>query len=425
MYVHVVKKGENLHAIARAVGVEADSIVDVNGMEADPLVPGTTLLVPTGVPTLLQTYTVQESDSLRKIANQFHIPEKILLAANQKLARDSLPVGRVLTVPLPVLHKKRMEVNLRLEVQGEYEEMATLDDAAEHISSLSLAAALVSEEGELSLPPLYESRKQTVRPVSRLLLVAPEDDEASARVVMYGPSRREFFQQVRPWLDQDEFAGIHLEFTNLPPSARLAFVGFVRELALRVHQKRGKLYLAVPPHQHDDPEHPRHGAYDIGVLQTFVDRIVWNAEDCGGRVDGPPMALSPLHLVRRSLAYATGRVPRRKLLLGMPFYGFDWAVPYQSDRIASLVLHGPEVNPDLVQEAPKQIHWDDRAMSPMYTYRAEDGQQRQVWYEDLRSIAAKLCLVHELGLAGVSVQVQGMAMPGVWPLLSDAFEIGN
>ncbi|MBL0387324.1 LysM peptidoglycan-binding domain-containing protein [Tumebacillus sp. ITR2] len=432
MYIHLVKKGENLQGIARAVGVEADQIAQVNGLETDVLLPGTTLLVPTQVPTLLETYTIKERDTLRKIANQFHIPEKILLAANQTLARESLPVGRVLTIPLPVLQKKQIEVNLRLEVQGEYEELATLDDAVDHISSLSIAAALAAEDGTLRMPPLYESRKTAVqgsepafsaqesapaRPVRLMLLVAPEDETAAERIVTYGPSRQEFFQQLRPWIAQDEFAGIHLEFTNLPVSARSAFTRFVRELALRVHQKRGKLYIAVPPHDNEER------AYDIGLLQTFADRIVWNAEEAYGRVDGPPMALTPLHLVRRSLGYALTFIPREKLLLGLPFYGFDWPMPYKSDKLASLVLFGPEVDPDVVTELPQQIHWDDRAVTPMYTYRAEDGQLRQVWYEDQRSIAAKLCLVHDLGLAGVSVQVQGIAMPGYWPLLSDTFDI--
>ncbi|PWK16020.1 LysM peptidoglycan-binding domain-containing protein [Tumebacillus permanentifrigoris] len=467
MYVHVVKRGENLQAIARAVGVEAGRIVEVNGLESEELVPGTSLLVPTQVPTILAAYTVKEADTLRKIANHFHIPEKILLAANLPLNKEALPKGRVLTVPVPVMHKRGIEINMRLEVQGEYDELATIDDASSSLSSMSLAAAIVSADGTLHMPPLFENRRDHLRQAERydrearaeeadrqsgelgastssgvsnlpgasgstgscerrvrlLLLIAPEDEEAALRVISYGPSRQEFFQQLRPWIAQDEFAGIHLEFTHLPPSARLAFSRFVRELAMRVHQKRGKLYLSVPPHNTDDPQHPRSGAYDLGLMEASADRIIWNAEESGGRIDGPPMALAPLHIVRRSLEFALQTIPRHKLLLGVPFYGFDWPMPYKSDKVASLVLFGPELDPDSVTEVPKQIHWDDLAVTPMYTYRAEGGHLRQVWYEDARSIAAKLQLVQELGLAGVSAQVQGLTSSVYWELLRDTFEV--
>ena len=44
---------------------------------------------------------------------------------------------------------------------------------------------------------------------------------------------------------------------------------------------------------------------------------------------GPPMAVSPLNQVRRVLDYAISVVPREKVMMGIPLYGYDWTLPYE------------------------------------------------------------------------------------------------
>lgn len=79
--------------------------------------------------------------------------------------------------------------------------------------------------------------------------------------------------------------------------------------------------------------------------------------------------------------------------------------------------------PDEVTEMPGLIHWDDAALSPMFTYRDEGGKKREVWYEDVRSLAAKLHLVREFGLAGISCHVQGTAPFAIWHMLSESVSV--
>ena len=428
MYVHVVKKGENIHGIARAVGADPDEVLAVNGLASDRLLPGSTLLIPTQVPTSLVTYTVKEGDTLRKIANRFHVPDKILLAANQPLPAEGMPVGRVLTLPVPVFDKRSIEVNMRFEVQGEPEEEQTIEEARDSISGISVATGWIEPDGGIELPPVADrhvlSKMSGVGQM--LLLLAPLDETAARNVLCQGRARNAFFRDLRLLISHDEFAGVHLEMTSLPPELRMQFNGFVRELAVRVHHGGGRLYVAVRPHHEDDPDHPKFGAYDLPWIARYADRVVWNVEEGYGRADGPPMALAPLHLVRRSLDYALRVMPAQRLLLGMPFYGFDWAVPFHPDVLSNLIVHGPasfeEEEAELI-EPPQQVLWDDRAMTPMFVYRDADGERREVWYEDIRSIAAKLHLVREHGLAGISCQVLGSSMIAPWALLRDLFDL--
>ncbi|TCP54586.1 spore germination protein YaaH [Tumebacillus sp. BK434] len=424
MFVHLVKKGETLPGIAHAYGVSAKGLQQTNGWVDDALVPGCSLLVPTPVPTTLLTYQVQTGDTVKKVANRFHMPERMLHAANL-VTGETLKPGVCLTLPMPVLEKKTIEVNMRWEVQEEDLDLLTMDEATGSVSSVSVAYGIAESDGRLRLPPLLSRRllAETRRAkAENLLLLTMADGEAAARLFSHLPSRRAFFSELRAVMQEHGFRGLHLELPQLKPALRPLVNGFVRELGLRVRRSGGMLYLGVPAHEHEEPEHPRTGAYDVPYLNHHVDRLVWNADEEFGRLDGPPMALAPLAPIKRSLRHALTMVPRRKLLLGLPFFGYDWALPFQPDQLPTLILHGhcdEEVLP------PKQIQWDDRAMAPMFIYKNEVGETREVWYEDVRSIAAKLHLVSELGLAGISCLVHGSTLEAHWELLRDSFHISK
>jgi len=424
MYVHVVKRGENLHGIARSVGVDADRVAELNGLVRDQPLPGSSLLVPTGVSTTLLPYEVREGDTLRKIAGRFRIPESLAAAANPPLGRELLTAGRWLTLPVPLRRKRRIEVNVRLDVQGEPEELLTLDEAEGCVSSLSIVDALIEADGTLgghsiAADLLLESARGRGFPL--LLTLAPGHPHAVEGLLTRPSCRRALFRELRPLIARDEFAGVHVEFGKVAPQHRPALNSFVRELAVRVHHQQGTLCIAVPAHEREDPDHPLHGAYDLPWLARYADRIMWNTGDAYGTAEGPPMAIAPLNAVRRSLDHALAGVPKGKLLLGLPFYGYDWATPYDPERGAALIVQGPNSWESEEMELPSQVHWDERAMAPMVTYRDEAGEMREVWYEDARSIAVKLHLVHELGLAGISCLVPGHAMSTLWNLLQDTF----
>lgn len=43
---------------------------------------------------------------------------------------------------------------------------------------------------------------------------------------------------------------------------------------------------------------------------------------------GPPMAVAPINKVRQVLDYAVTEIPPQKIHLGIPNYGYDWALPF-------------------------------------------------------------------------------------------------
>ena len=59
--------------------------------------------------------------------------------------------------------------------------------------------------------------------------------------------------------------------------------------------------------------------YDFVILMTYE----W------GWSGGPPMAVAPINSVRAVINYAVSVIPAKKIMMGMPLYGYDWELPYE------------------------------------------------------------------------------------------------
>ena len=133
------------------------------------------------------------------------------------------------------------------------------------------------------------------------------------------------------------------------------------------------------------------------------------------------MAVAPVNLVRRVVEYAVSRIPREKLLLGIPNYGYDWPLPFQrGETVARTVGNVEAVR--LAAETGAEIFFDEVAQAPYFHYR-RDGVSHVVWFEDPRSIRAKLQVVSDYGLAGVGYWQILRMFRANWLLLAGTFDI--
>lgn len=99
---YTVKSGDSLWKIANQFGTTPEAIRAANNLTSDVLSIGQVLTIPTTskpeTPSFGNTYTVQNGDSLWKIANKYNTTINALKSANN-LTNDNLQVGQVLTIP--------------------------------------------------------------------------------------------------------------------------------------------------------------------------------------------------------------------------------------------------------------------------------------------------------------------------------------
>ncbi len=118
------------------------------------------------------------------------------------------------------------------------------------------------------------------------------------------------------------------------------------------------------------------------------------------------MAVAPINKVKEVVDYAVTQIEPPKLHLGMANYGYDWALPFVkgTSRARSIGLREAV---QIAYENNAQILYDELGQSPYFNY-TKDGVQHVVWFEDVRSILAKLNLVKAKNLAGI----------GYWQLMT-------
>ena len=83
----------------------------------------------------------------------------------------------------------------------------------------------------------------------------------------------------------------------------------------------------------------------------------------------------------------------------------------------------PQGAVSLAAEEGAVIQFNEQTQTPMFRYYDADGVQHEVWFEDARSVRAKLLLVNKYDLRGVSYWLLGLAFPQNWVVLSDMYNI--
>ncbi len=134
-------------------------------------------------------------------------------------------------------------------------------------------------------------------------------------------------------------------------------------------------------------------------------------------------------MIQDYLAY----VPPSKLILGVPYYGYNWVVERDEkyskrisgrDDIGFSQSQTYESIMETVLTVKPDVKWDDLAKSPYFTYVSpETGSIREVYFEDIDSLKVKYQMVKEHNLAGVGIWALGYdgGYEELWNLLEQEF----
>lgn len=199
------------------------------------------------------------------------------------------------------------------------------------------------------------------------------------------------------------YAGINIDIENILPGDGPALDAFVADLAARLHANGRLVTMALPArtaNQFDGFNYARLGRH-IDYANIMAYDYGWS----GGR----PAPVAPIGWVRAVTAYAASQIPRGKVLLGIPWYGYDWNT---STRRAGRYVSFGEALANGGRRA-----YDPRSQSVVASYTAA-GQQHVVWYESAQSTGMKLQVGMRAGLAGWAAWRLGYEDPAVWRSLS-------
>jgi len=117
-----------------------------------------------------------------------------------------------------------------------------------------------------------------------------------------------------------------------------------------------------------------------------------------GYTFGPPMAISPIQPVTDVVEFAVSQIDSRKIFLGVSNYGYDFILPYVTGESKAVSISLIRAN-ELAVRTGATIKYDEKAQAPFFNYY-ENGARHEVWFEDARSIKARLLLLKKYNLRG-------------------------
>lgn len=226
---------------------------------------------------------------------------------------------------------------------------------------------------------------------------------ASARVAaaLHSPAQRgKLVQELLTGVQQNHFAGLNLDFENLPDEAQNDYVTFVGELASALHGAGKRLTLDAPL---DD------STFQYAALGKLADSVVLMAYDEHEETSeaGPVASQGWL---QKNVAARLKEIPANRLTVALGSYGYDWAKGGNSElsfQDALTLAHDSGVTP----------HLDSKTLNPTFQYSDDQGQGHTVWYLDGISVFDQAQAVRTLGVRNVAMWRLGSEDPGVWPAL--------
>ena len=225
--------------------------------------------------------------------------------------------------------------------------------------------------------------------------------------------------------------GANLDFEPMPASQTPRYLAFVAKFraAMKARFPKATLVNATSAGAGKDLILGLVPLVDRHLIMTYNYR--WN----GSTVTG---AIAPLDHASRNVKLHIARIlqwaPARSVLLGVPYYGYDWPVtsPVPNATVQrDKTTFGPVKSVTYASArafliAHPEVPWQYDALegSGFYTYwDATKGTFRQVYFEEQRSLAAKYDYALVTGLAGIGIWTldNDRGHAALWDLLRSKF----
>ncbi|MCW2279374.1 glycosyl hydrolase family 18 protein [Heliophilum fasciatum] len=376
----------------------------------------------------MQIHVVRPGDSLWSIAQAYRIPLYLLIQSNEVPNPAHLVVGQTLVIPTPGSSRPRTVADVGAYVDPRItgaDSVGEVDQHGDQLTYLPIFSYAVNPDGTLTpvvdQPLINAAYRHRVAPLLTLTnFINGRFDRQLATTIFTNEALQEkVLDEVVAVMREKSYHGLNVDFEYLGAENRERYNQFLRRAAAKLKPGGFSLSTALAPKTSGSQPGILYEGHDYAAQGQIVDFIFFMTYEWGWS-GGPPRAVSPINLVRQVLEYAISVVPRNKILMGIPLYGYDWTLPFvPGGRFAESI--SPQQAIERAARYNSYIQYDRVAQAPFFFYTDENRRNHEVWFEDARSIQAKFDLVKTLGIRGFYYWVLGKDFPQNWLLIQDNF----
>ncbi|WP_202709410.1 glycosyl hydrolase family 18 protein [Sporosalibacterium faouarense] len=423
MIIHVVQPGESIYTIGQLYGVSPSKIASDNELESPNLLtPGQSLVILEGT----RRHRVVQGQSLYTIARLYGVTVEDILEVNPQITDPrQLYVGQIINIPPRTRKLGTIDVNGYALPNID---MEVLSKTLPYLTYLSIFSYHVNSDGSLSgiedESLIEAARNANVGPLMVITNIDEEEGGFSSDLAQTILTNEEvqntLIENIITTLEEKNYYGLDIDFEFIYSENREDYNNFLRKITARLNDLGYTVSTALAPKVSADQQGLLYEAHDYPVHGALVDHVILMTYEWGYTYSAP-MAVAPINQVRTILDYAVTAIPSEKILMGIPNYGYNWTLPYTPGTAASSISNTAAV--ELAARVGAAIQFDSESKSPYFRYYDENGVQHEVWFEDARSIEAKLLLVDEYDLGGVSYWTINRFFPQNWLVLSSLYDV--
>ena len=197
--------------------------------------------------------------------------------------------------------------------------------------------------------------------------------------------------------------GINLDIEGIKASAGPHYVQFIRELS--VDCRKEGLVLSI-----DSYVPASYSAFynwaEQGRVADYVVMMGYDEHYAGGEAG----SVASIGYERQGIADLLKQVPKEKIISAIPFYTRIWKEDASGTSSQAVGISGAKA---WVETNQVELYWQDD-LGQYYGELEKDGVNYEIWMEEERSLALKMQLIRDNGLAGVACWRLGMESAEIW-----------
>ncbi|OON72741.1 glycosyl hydrolase family 18 protein [Streptomyces tsukubensis] len=210
------------------------------------------------------------------------------------------------------------------------------------------------------------------------------------------------------------YDGLDLDYETIAPTGdatykkvRSGYTALVKAVCESLHARGKQCVSTVTPQTASTGR-----VWDYRRLGAAVDRLRIMGYNLH-HAQGSPGPLASSAWYEDILRRATARVAPAKLEMGLPAYGWDWAVGSER-RAKSVTSKGAEA---LRKRVKARYRLDPASGTPHFTYTS-GKTRRTVWYQDAKGTAEHLPVLREYGVRNTALWALNFEDPKLWGTLA-------
>ncbi len=254
-------------------------------------------------------------------------------------------------------------------------------------------------------------------------LILHLSDENDISVLMSNPKfhARNMMNDIVPIMNEYSFHDVNLDiesFKEASPEGQLALTAFVKETRTLLNENDDGKTLAIDISPTAFVKTFLINPREVAPLVDYIVLMAYDYHYSGSTLSGPVAPIGGAGEYREfdvetGLKEALSIIPKEKIILGIPLYGYEWETLDKTPQAATIPGGSSVASSRRIEEMLKscpscQRGYDDTAKQPYVIFPDEKGlYYHQIFYENKQSMAEKCTLAEKYEIGGIALWALG------------------